>query len=356
MVHNSQSQTVTELRRESERARAELSQTVEALKSKITDAATDIRQMVSPAHIKAEVSDFVVEKSRHWLDNLKQQAMDNPMQALAAGSAIAVPAFRMIRSVPLPLLMIGAGLALTSPRVRNAVAATVSSSVKAPHGGDLDDATEAAHETWQSARSQTATTIDEARSAVTRGAAQARDAAAQMADDTRKRVADLGESARETLNSARESVNSTMSSASEATRDALDTTRTTVAETLKATRASAENLVRNNTALVGGLGLAIGALIAASLPSTRTESEALGPASDALRKGAADAASEKFDEMKQTAMSATEQAAEKISESGIGSQMSQATEEATEKLKTVADDAITTAFEPSHTDHREHED
>src|SRR5262245_47812794 len=106
MTENS-SRSVAELRRESERTRAELTNTVETLRYKITDTAEDIRQKVSPAHIKAEVSDYVAEKGRHWFDTLKQQAMDNPMQALAAGTAVAVPAFKIVRSVPLPLLMIG---------------------------------------------------------------------------------------------------------------------------------------------------------------------------------------------------------------------------------------------------------
>jgi hypothetical protein len=117
-------------------------------------------------------------------------------------------------------------------------------------------------------------------------------------------------------------------------------------------RASAENMVRDNAALVGGLGLAIGALIAASLPSTRAERDTLGPTSDALRKTAADAASENFESVKKAAMSATEQAAEKLSEAGVGSKIGRTTEEGAERLKTVADDAITTAFEPSQTDHR----
>ena len=352
MAHNP-SQSVADLRRQSERTRAELSQTVESLKDKITDTATDIRQKVSPQHIKAEVSDYVATTSRHWLDNLKQQAMDNPMQALAAGTAIAVPAFKMIRSVPLPLLMIGAGFALTSPKLRNAVAEKVSASLKTADGDTvLDETGDAAEETWQTAKKQAITGIDEARSTLTTGAAQTREAAAQMAQDARRRVAELGETARETLDSARESVTSTMSSASDAARDALDTTRSKVAETLKTTRTSAENIVRDNAALVGGLGLAIGALIAASLPSSRTEQEALGPASDALRRNATEAASEKFDEMKNAAMAATEQAAERISKADVGERMSQTTEDAAEKIKTVADDAITTAFEPSQTNHR----
>ena len=347
------SQSVADLRRQSERTRAELSETVETLKTKITDTATDIRQKVSPEHIKAEVSDYVAEKGRHWFDNLKQQAMDNPMQALAAGTAIAVPAFKMIRSVPLPLLMIGAGLALTSPKVRNMVAEKVSAGLTKEDGGNvIDDAKGKARDTWQSAKSRAETRIDEARSAVSATAAETRDTAAQLTEGARKRVTELGDTARDSLNSASESLSSTMSSATETAKDALDNTRTKIVDTFKTTRSSAENMVRDNAALVGGLGLAIGALIAASLPSTRGERETIGPASDALRKTAADAASATFDDVKKAAMSATDRAAEKISEADIGSEMSQTTEQATEKLKTVADDAITTAFEPSQTEHR----
>lgn len=347
------SQSVAELRRESERTRAELSQTVETLKAKISDTAADIRHKVSPEHIKAEVSDYVAERGRHWLDNLKQQAMDNPMQTLAAGSAIAVPVFKIVRSVPLPLLMIGAGLALTSPKVRNAVAESLSAGLRTADGGNvIDDARDMARETWQSARTQAEARIDEARSAVVGGTAETRVAATQMADDVRRRVTELGDTARDTLASARQNLSSTMTSTSETAKDAFEAARTKVGEAASTTRSSAENIVRNNAALVGGLGLAIGALIAASLPSTRAERDTLGRTSDKLRKTAADAASENFEVVKKAALSAAEQAEETISETGLGPKVARTTEEATERLKTVADDAITTAFEPSQTDHR----
>jgi hypothetical protein len=48
--------------------------------------------------------------------------MENPMQTIAASTAVAVPLLRLARGVPLPLLMIGAGLALTSKAVRNRAA------------------------------------------------------------------------------------------------------------------------------------------------------------------------------------------------------------------------------------------
>src|SRR5260370_41450853 len=114
--------SVEELRRESERSRAELAETVGLLRERISDTAEDIRHKVSPQHIKSEVSDYISHKTQSWVVALKQQAMENPMQAIAAGTAVAIPVLRLARGFPLPLLMIGAGLALTSKTVRDRAA------------------------------------------------------------------------------------------------------------------------------------------------------------------------------------------------------------------------------------------
>jgi ElaB/YqjD/DUF883 family membrane-anchored ribosome-binding protein len=329
MAHD-HTRSVAELRRESERTRDELSQTVETLRLKITDTAADIRQKVSPDHIKAEVSGYVTDKSRHWIDNLKQQARDNPMQALAIGTAVAVPAFKMIRGLPPPLLMIGAGLALASPRVRSAVTES---------------------DQWQAARSRAEGAIEEARSAVSGKVSETRGTAADLSGDISQRAAELSDTAGKTLSSARESLSSKVDEASEAAKGAVETTKAKVAETFNTARASARNVVPNNAVLVGGLGLAIGAIIAAALPSSRAERTTLGPPADKLRRAAADAASEKFDEVQAAAMSAADAAADKVAEAGVGPRTNRATEEAADKLKTVTDETITTAFEPSQSDH-----
>ena len=84
--------SVEELRRESELGRARLVATVDQVRERITHTAEDLRYKVSPEGLKSEVSDFVSRKTQSWLGALKQQAMENPMQAIAAGTAIAVPA------------------------------------------------------------------------------------------------------------------------------------------------------------------------------------------------------------------------------------------------------------------------
>src|SRR5947209_12042462 len=111
--------TVRELKQESERSRAELAASVDQLRARLTDTAGDIRNIASPQHIKSEVSDFIGQKTQGWVDTLKQQAIENPIQTMAACTVAAVPVLRMARGLPLPLLMIGAGLALTSKTVRD---------------------------------------------------------------------------------------------------------------------------------------------------------------------------------------------------------------------------------------------
>ncbi|MGY4350298.1 hypothetical protein ACVWXM_006791 [Bradyrhizobium sp. GM7.3] len=78
--------SVEELRRESERSRAELAATVDRLKEQVSETAEDIRHKVSPQHIKSEVSDYVTHTTKSWVDGLKQQVMDNPMRSVAAGT------------------------------------------------------------------------------------------------------------------------------------------------------------------------------------------------------------------------------------------------------------------------------
>ena len=80
--------SVEKLSRDSERSRAELAATVDRLREQISDTAEDIRHKVSPQHIKSEVFDYISHKTESWVEAIKQRAMENPMQAIAAGTAV----------------------------------------------------------------------------------------------------------------------------------------------------------------------------------------------------------------------------------------------------------------------------
>jgi hypothetical protein len=104
--------SLRELKRETEQTRAGLTQTVEQLRSSVTETASDIRHRLSPDAIKAEVADYVRSRGERLVDDITTAARRNPMQAVAVGASVAYPLFRLARAIPLPVLMVGAGMAV----------------------------------------------------------------------------------------------------------------------------------------------------------------------------------------------------------------------------------------------------
>src|SRR3954454_21676252 len=102
--------SLQQIKRETEQTRAGLTDTVEQLRVSVAETASDIRQRISPEHIKAEVSNYIKSRGEQLKDDITAAARRNPMQAVAIGATIGYPLFRMARSIPLPVLMVGAGL------------------------------------------------------------------------------------------------------------------------------------------------------------------------------------------------------------------------------------------------------
>ena len=334
--------SVEELRRNSEQSRAELAAAVDRLREQIADTAEDIRYKVSPEHIKAEVTGFISHKTHGWLDALKQQAMDNPMQAIAAGTAIAVPVLRLARGVPLPLLMIGAGLALSSKTVRDRAAEAAEPA--------LEKVREAFDETAERAQSLG----DGMRKAMSHAehqaagvADEAQQTAGGMADAASGLAGDLRDRASQAADALASKVRSGMDTASGMAKERMEQVRSTATSA----PASTSKLIRDNAALIGGLGIAIGAIIAASLPNTKAEADAMGKASDSVKRAAGTAAQSGFDAAKDAAFSAAEAAAKSVSDADLGKHASRIAEGVTDRLKEVTDDIVTTAFDPSRNPH-----
>jgi hypothetical protein len=334
--------SVEELRRDSEQSRAQLAATVDRLREQIADTAEDIRYKVSPENIKAEVSGFISHKTHGWMDALKQQAMDNPMQAIAAGTAIAVPAMRLARGFPLPLLMIGAGLALSSKTVRDRAA-----EVAAPGMEKAREVIDEASERVQSLGDGMRKAMSDAERQAADIAGEARETAGGMADAASGMAGDLRDRAAQTADAVANKVRSGMDAASEIAKEKMEQVRSTATTA----PAAASKMIRDNAALIGGLGVAIGAILAASLPSTRAEASVIGNASDRVRRAAGTAAQSGFEAAKHTALSAADAAAKSVSEADLGGHASRITEGVTERLKEVADDVVTTAFDPSRNPH-----
>ena len=77
-------------------------------------------------------------------------------------------------------------------------------------------------------------------------------------------------------------------------------------------------MIGDNAALIGSLGIAIGAIIAASLPATKAEASALGEASDGVKRAAGDAAQSGFEAAKDAAVSMVDAAAKSVADADLG--------------------------------------
>jgi len=310
--------SVEELRRQSERNRAELTATVDRLREGISDTTEGIRHMVSPQHIRSEVSGYVSDKAQSWIEGLKQQAIDNPMRAAAAGTAVAVPLLRLARGVPLPLLMIAAGLALTSKTVRGR-AVDAASPIMDRAGQLIDQAAGSA----QAARSGTQFSASQERAADT--ANGVKDAVKGAADDLRTRATEAADTIGDKITGGMDAIKDSAAGAPE----------------------QARQIVGDNAALIGGLGIAIGAIIAAALPETRVESRTIGPASDSIKRAAGEAAQSGFEAAKDATSSAADAATRRIGEADLGGHASRMTRNMADTLKEAAGEVADAAFNPS---------
>ena len=327
--------SVEELRRESERDRALLATTVDQLREQITDTAKDIRNKVSPQHIKSELSDFISAKTMSWVDSLKQHAKENPMQAIAAGTAIAVPVLRLARGFPLPLLMIGAGLALSSKTARERAAEAVAPAVDKAQEM-MGDAMERAHSLHGDVREA----VSSAQSQVTGMANEAQGAATGVADD-------IGNRAAQAAGTVTDKLRTGINTASGLAKDTMERACATVTDATTAAPEKARQAIGDNAVLIGSLGIAIGAIIAASLPATRAEASVLGGTSEGVKRAVGDAAQSGFEAAKDAAVSMADAAVKSVAEADLGGHARRIAENMTGTLKDAADDVVKTAVNPS---------
>ncbi|HPG03431.1 MAG: hypothetical protein KDJ20_15095 [Hyphomicrobiales bacterium] len=259
---------VEQIRRDADRARADLTDAVQLLRESVSDAASDVRQRLSPEGIR---------------DDLVDAARRNPFQAAAVGALAAWPAIRLVRAIPLPVLMIGAGLFLTSSKSgqdlsRKAIGgasdladetrrrAQELAAVAMETASDLSDR---ASQTTEDARRRALDAADKATAAVSDAAARASSAASDILSSkgAGPGVDDIAETARDAMGAVGEKVRSVQ-------RDAMS---------------SGEDLLawaKAHPMIVAGLGLAAGAFVANALPPTDTERGVAGTVSGAMRDAA----------------------------------------------------------------------
>ena len=105
------------------------------------------------------------------------------------------------------------------------------------------------------------------------------------------------------------------------------------------------DVVDRNPILVAGVGLAIGAFIAASLPTTETENQAFGQRSDDLKVKARDAVAHGVEQAKDVAAGMVGDVASAAARDGLSAEgLSKAVQDLTGGVKSVVDHGLKTAL------------
>jgi hypothetical protein len=368
--------SLRELQREAEQTRAGLTQTVDQLKASVADTASEIRQRISPENIKAEVSNYVRSRGESMLEDITAAARRNPMQAVAVGASLAYPLLRFARSVPLPVLMVGAGLFFAGSKSGQSItqkasdmASDLSDELGRP-GHDMSAQVGATVSSAKSAVSDAAKRVgevlsagtDQVRRTATSSTAELslmlKDSAASAGDAINTRVSGMkdgvSELASSTIDSSRDAVAgasaATTSAASSATDAGLEAARDVRDKAADYSNRAGKTLldtIQENPLLVAGVGLLVGGLIASALPKSELEENLAGDVAAAAKRRASEAASKGFDAAKGAAGEILENVARQAGAEGLTpDKLDESAREIGQRVRRVAESAVTTAFDP----------
>ncbi len=335
-MDNRQESSVAALRRESERSRAELASTVNELRGRVSETASEIKTMVSPSYIKEEIRTFVREERESLRHSLERKIRDNPLQAAAVAAAIGYPALGLLRAIPMPLMLIGAGLFLTSSRGKERLAdATAKASEALDQGvakasalaGELRDTVVERAEPLTQA-------LDEAGNVI----AERTDA---LASEIRRNIHDV----RDMASDAAGKVSGVIASAQGKVAAEVDSARERVAATAGQSKSALLEWVDRNPIAVAGIGAAVGAFIAAALPASAAENSVLGGASDALKDKARGAAGDGLSKARDMASEVADNVKAAAAREGLDADsVKQTADNLSEGVRTVAERGLKTAL------------
>ena len=355
--------SLQQIKLETEQTRASLTQTVEQLRATVAER-------INPDAIKGEVSQYVRSRGEQLLDDATAAVRRNPMQAVAVGASVAYPLLRLARAIPVPIWLVGAGLFLASSKTGQSVsqkaadaASDLSNSLMYRARDIRDQAAGAA----DSAKSFASEKINRLTDAVTGGTNQLNSGAGTEGGFASEQFQDGAYGAASSYRTAEMGEQDTQGSgirdmaadAASAGRRAVEASKNmglhaarTVQETASTVRERAGKTlfetVEQNPLLVAGVGLFVGGLIASALPRSDMENRVVGKASNSVKRRADEAAAGAVRAAKEAVGGAFEEATKQAEAEGLTPEgVAQTARDLGERLRHVAEAAVTTAFEPS---------
>lgn len=330
-MQNTQDASVEQLRRVSERNRASLADTVSALHEKLGGTTDEIKNIVSPTNIKHEIRSYVRNEKNELMQSIQQKAKDNPMQAVAIGVAVAYPTLALLRLIPTPLLLIGAGLWLTGSQGKKTLEQAQNKS------GELLNETVAIAKTYaDTAKAGIQDSMDKTRGVVDRVTGAAREKSADA-------LASIDSIKNEVANKL--DISGLAEGATDQAAHTLSSLKESGSTSLQKSRGAIVDFVEKNPLLVAGVGTAIGAFLAGALPVSSAENKVYGTAKDALKTKANAVASDGLAQAKDLATGVIADVSARASSQGLDAQgLNRVADSVIGGVKSIAERALATGL------------
>ncbi len=242
----------------------QLEQEVDRTRGRIEETLSDLRERLSPGLLIDDVLDFAKENGgADFVRNLGAQVTGNPLPVALMGAGLAWLMFAQGRPTD------GAGAMRSSFTgwTKRTEAMTDYDNERRSDSGDPNPNS----------------------GGVYGRASDAMGRANEAVGSARERASELAGKARETTSGAYQKVSSSVSSAVGSVSSKMPSTR------------SITSFLEEEPMVLAGLGVAVGAVIGALLPTTEIEERYVGPAAGSLKEQAKDAAREQWERGKQMA-------------------------------------------------------
>ena len=145
------------------------------------------------------------------------------------------------------------------------------------------------------------------------GMSSAKDRLSQTSHSARERIGGLGQSTRDRIGQAGQGARERVGQIGQTARNQMERMRYQA----ERVRTGYDSIVQDQPLVLGAIGFAIGALMAAGLPRTRHEDELMGEASDRLTERAKETGREQLDKAKQVATAAKDAAMGEAQKQGL---------------------------------------
>jgi hypothetical protein len=335
---------------------SELEFEAEARRDNLANTLDELRGRMTPGQVMDEVLSYAKGSGASFLQSLFEAAKANPIPTMLIGAGCAM--FLSQKNSPPSRGSYERGQTRSRDGGMSETAQgegayqRVSNSARAAAGGLADTASATADGARRAAKSvqdRMSNAADAVSSGARTSAAGLRETAGDLRDGVRNTMTDMSRRASETYESYAQGIGETSANAADYAREQAQWARSQARRGWSA--------LQEQPLILAALGVAIGAAVAAALPSTRTENELLGETSDRVKDAAAGLAGEQYEKAKTAAASVVSEVSEAAEAAGLTTEkLRDAASDVTERLKSVGGAAMQATTRPSKKEESARED